>query len=1098
MDESSTSQESVSTPSVLLNRKGLFGNSASSLQNSFVKEPTPEQKSEEVVNDSSGNSSTARNVESVENGDNPLTVNEKTGNGDFESTAEEEKEDKTNEEVKDTAGEEIISPKIVSMDTTNQESSSSEKKQSLDEIPEDEQVDDEEEIEDEEEEAPRKKVKRTRTKSEEREESEENNEDIEMIEAEDQTVHDDQPDAENTHEVDESKDGEKESNNEQMEEETNDKEEELIEESPRRRTKRGVGTPLNNPPDSKRDRRSNVSEANDPETPSSQESEEPKRGRGRGRKSAATIENEKKEGLMSFNKTPRRGRSKKTDIEKEENVEEIQYGEEEEEEPEKQDEEPRSSRRGRGRKSASAGTPKTPGVDRRSKIDHVEEDKESVNAVKTGRRGRPARKTVIENDDESEKNEVEDVQEDESPRSRRSQASSNKANVVWNYIYIVDVARLWKFYVNTTVIAIWHLVIVSQARDVDNIFLLPVEGERLQKVRMIQKNQMKLLSGRSAKATLATSDKTPAYKKLLNDGEHDPYDLDTEMDKHPEPLKNIHMEVQQFGAVKYAKIGGSSSASRYEFTERAAGARIPNLSSSPQRRERKTLAEMAPGKEKIPHKKDTGILPTPRKGRGKNTAEEEDDQFDMKDDAEEGEKSSQRGRKRKSELETTPLVAPKKATVEIPELSNEEQWKVDHPDDEHEPHAPGARVFALFGKIYYPAVIGAERDSYGRYKVQFTADKIVKDVPAAGIIPLRAVVAGKQCSYNEDILSVIRCPNAASADDWSTGMFQLEYLNEEEDPTGETALVKWTDISLDMHEWKDYIQKKSFEASSIASENITTPAQLSRQARKAVKTPAASSPKPKPKFPKPEPIVRQFSTQLTMNPKGVGKNIFAGMVFMITSAKSTTGGGPVAIRKKHLQEFIVENGGVVTENCEDIDKPAKEILVISDMHYRTHKYLRALAQNMPCISNEWIVQCSEKGMCIDYKPFILPSGVSIIDDKLYPPPENADKLLAGEVFYVHSTHDGKNMNRDGTSSSFHEIWKPMILSLGASIIDVGYEKIRGNQFNYLLTDSSAKEDVVNYAKEIGAKIISSEWVIQTLIMGKKLPVDAHPKFTPCL
>ena len=46
--------------------------------------------------------------------------------------------------------------------------------------------------------------------------------------------------------------------------------------------------------------------------------------------------------------------------------------------------------------------------------------------------------------------------------------------------------------------------------------------------------------------------------------------------------------------------------------------------------------------------------------------------------------------------------------MEPPKLNAEEQWSVDHPGDEHAPHAPGARVFALYGKVYYPAIIVAK------------------------------------------------------------------------------------------------------------------------------------------------------------------------------------------------------------------------------------------------------------------------------------------------------------------------------------------------------------------------------------------------------
>lgn len=85
-----------------------------------------------------------------------------------------------------------------------------------------------------------------------------------------------------------------------------------------------------------------------------------------------------------------------------------------------------------------------------------------------------------------------------------------------------------------------------------------------------------------------------------------------------------------------------------------------------------------------------------------------------------------------------------------------------------------------------------------------------------------------------------------------------------------------------------------------------------------------------------------------------------------------------------------------------------ERFLISDTHYRTHKYLAALVRAMPCVSHEWIYTClNEVGSApvlgrhyghnrsysilayfqkklVDYKPFLLPSGVSILDEQEYP------------------------------------------------------------------------------------------------------------------
>ncbi|EGT47941.1 hypothetical protein CAEBREN_22594 [Caenorhabditis brenneri] len=94
-----------------------------------------------------------------------------------------------------------------------------------------------------------------------------------------------------------------------------------------------------------------------------------------------------------------------------------------------------------------------------------------------------------------------------------------------------------------------------------------------------------------------------------------------------------------------------------------------------------------------------------------------------------------------------------------PVLNDEKQLQADHPQDENEPHSIGARVYANFQKTFYPAIIIEDRDGLGRYKVQFTNDKLVKDVPNSGIIPLRDLVSGKAAFYDEKDARLDAGPN---------------------------------------------------------------------------------------------------------------------------------------------------------------------------------------------------------------------------------------------------------------------------------------------------------------------------------------------------
>ncbi|CAI5438295.1 unnamed protein product [Caenorhabditis angaria] len=637
----------------------------------------------------------------------------------------------------------------------------------------------------------------------------------------------------------------------------------------------------------------------------------------------------------------------------------------------------------------------------------------------------------------------------------------------------------------------------SKSRSAKNVSIIEAEDKNDESIEVEEKEEQEQKSAKK------TPGRTPSYKKqpIKDSDEFDPYDLDTEMERHPEPLKNIHMEVQNFGTVKYAKIG--KSVSNYESTERAAESRISNLSNTPpQRKERKSLAEMTPGKEKIQHRISMGSA----KKRTKSTKKAfedigDEDEMDFETDSPKVEKST-KGRKRKADEESPSSVAVKKVAIELPNLSAEEQWQVDHPEDEHEPHAPGARVYALFGKVYYPAVIASERDGLGRFKVQYTSDKIVKDVPSAGIIPLRAVVAGKQCFYNEDVLNVIACPNAASAKEWTEGIFYLEALDENGDPTGDTIRADWCEISLDMSDWKEYINKKSSEATSIVADNITTPSQIYRAARKHVQTPAVKPKETAKKSTKNSslPIEEQNNEfnlkKLIMNDVGVGKNIFQGKLFILTSStRQNLKSVAQCMRKTELKEFVIENGGTVTEHFHDVDEnPSLEAFLVSDRYYRTHKYLAALARGVPCISQEWIKQCANVGEIVDIEPFILSAGLSALDEKEYPPIKDHSSTLSGLKFYVHTTQRVREKTQLGPGSTFLQIWHPLIELLGGEYIDCEPEDFEKHGFDAVITDGNVDETVEEVASNKNIRILTSEFIIEAIITGKAPDLD-EPKFT---
>uniref|UniRef100_A0A1I7XGT8 BRCT domain-containing protein n=1 Tax=Heterorhabditis bacteriophora TaxID=37862 RepID=A0A1I7XGT8_HETBA len=588
--------------------------------------------------------------------------------------------------------------------------------------------------------------------------------------------------------------------------------------------------------------------------------------------------------------------------------------------------------------------------------------------------------------------------------------------------------------------------------------------------------------------------RTKVPKRQMKSDEHDPYDIDTEMEKHPEPLKNI----QVFAIYAKGRSKKSSEIEGTDFDEDAIG-----------------NSEGSPRELKIGRMNFSTIQKTPISA----------------------------SRKRRGSPPSVSL-AKRSNIVDIPDLDSESQWAVDHPGDEHAPHENGARVYALFDKVFYPAVV-ASRDGLGRFKVRFTEDGMVKDVPPAGVIPLRALIADKECLLTDSVsgdeplpVRVLISPNAASAVDWQKGVFQLEILDDEGKVRHDTDPIsaQWNKLSLDMAEWKEYINKKSIEATQVIADNIattedrhsrrsklanfsvTTPS-LNQKGQKTAENKSLTTPSVLPKSPAkgmrrsvkklstPPPqldekpcIVEQAIEEDTATSKPITP-IFSGKLFILTSANRPHAEGAPGFKKKFMTDFIVSRGGLVVDDVHEVDAhPEKEWFLISDTHYRTHKYLAAMARAMPCVSHEWILKCLSQDELVSYTNYLLPSGVSILDNQtyeLYIPctyctitvrPKERGVLLKDKRVMVHSNHQPTNPK----ALSFVQIWQPMIGLLGGEVVLA--VPTEPGSLDVLLTDGSATPSVVEAARCVGAHVVSSEWLIQAIIMSKLPDVDANIRF----
>ncbi|GMS98054.1 hypothetical protein PENTCL1PPCAC_20229, partial [Pristionchus entomophagus] len=215
--------------------------------------------------------------------------------------------------------------------------------------------------------------------------------------------------------------------------------------------------------------------------------------------------------------------------------------------------------------------------------------------------------------------------------------------------------------------------------------------------------------------------------------------------------------------------------------------------------------------------------------------------------------------------------------------------------------------------------------------------------------------------------------------------------------------------------------------------------------------------------------------------------IFLNKTFILTSANRIM--MDVPFKKNAIKKQILERGGSVVEYVDEIPLDA-EAYLIADSHYRTHKYLAAMARGMPCLSHMWLVECVEREKLMPYRKYKLYAGMGLLDGEMYPLPDVRGKLLVGRSIMVHSKMDAPQ--KRGTMG-FKQIWSPIVSDLGAVVVSdaclvdsspAAIDKlVCPDEFEILLTDSSCPPEVVQKLESVGKVVVSSEWFIQSIIMG---------------
>ncbi|KAG8178348.1 hypothetical protein JTE90_027218 [Oedothorax gibbosus] len=273
-------------------------------------------------------------------------------------------------------------------------------------------------------------------------------------------------------------------------------------------------------------------------------------------------------------------------------------------------------------------------------------------------------------------------------------------------------------------------------------------------------------------------------------------------------------------------------------------------------------------------------------------------------------------------------------------------------------------------------------------------------------------------------------------------------------------------------------------SSSSATEPDSFPTRRPTRKRKAAKAGALD--------------IDQVLTKVKKNPK-----LLKDYAFLLTNAErkkpltlalnssdcdNTEDDDIVPFDKDKLVEYIKSSSGMILESFDDVQKcKRKYIYLLANTYLRTMKYIKCIAAGIPCIKHHWVTDCCFKGEILNDNSYTLPSGKSLITGQVVEWHGKSNVLKGIKISLVSEPENPFVFNWApvllAAKADFVQKWNlPTTKSGACLVVDV------------LITNPQCPVYILESAKKRKIPIVSSEWIIQSLIAGEQLPYNSHPKF----
>lgn len=225
-------------------------------------------------------------------------------------------------------------------------------------------------------------------------------------------------------------------------------------------------------------------------------------------------------------------------------------------------------------------------------------------------------------------------------------------------------------------------------------------------------------------------------------------------------------------------------------------------------------------------------------------------------------------------------------------------------------------------------------------------------------------------------------------------------------------------------------------------------------------------------------------------------------VYMTTQI--TRGGGRVLEKYSEAEIILAEQGKSAVGGQQVPSKSKKKgaalssnttILLISNTYCRTAKFIQCLAAGIPIVSFQWVISSCRQKKALSWKQYLLPAGELESGDLTEQNISHEEgilgprQLLTGERIFLATS----------TNREFSSLWQPLLDTTGAK---VRVKPARSGNLNRVLDksttvvvgDSTIPEEELRRAEQLGIPVVSTQWVIQSLIAGKRFIYSNNPRF----